>query len=81
MRVFFILQLIPSRMRHVVLGTVILLVLGIAVFLVETHRTWGMILFLLALIFYGLFANPMKKVSEKTTPRPSPRASRKKRSR
>ncbi len=51
-------------MKHYLAGVVILLVLSIALFLVETHRQWSLIVFLLALIFYALFANPMKKAHE-----------------
>ena len=38
-------------MKHYLAGVVILLVLSIALFLVETHRQWSLIVFLLALIF------------------------------
>ena len=68
-------------MQRYVWGVAILLVLGIALFLVETHRTWGVILFLLALIFYGLFANPMHMVHKATfgeKPKSSRRSSRRK---
>ncbi|MBM3281921.1 MAG: hypothetical protein FJY86_01085 [Candidatus Diapherotrites archaeon] len=47
-------------MKHYLMGVAMLLVLSLALFLVETHRTWGLIVFMLALIFYALFANPWK---------------------
>lgn len=47
-------------MKHYLAGVAMLLVLSLALFLVETHRQWGLIIFLLALIFYALFANPWK---------------------
>jgi hypothetical protein len=47
-------------MKHYLAGVAMLLVLSLALFLVETHRQWGLIVFLLALIFYALFANPWK---------------------
>ncbi len=47
-------------MKHYLMGVAMLLVLSFALFLVETHRTWGLIIFMLALIFYALFANPWK---------------------
>ena len=53
-------------MKHYLMGVSILLVLGIALFLVETHRQWSLIVFLLAIIFYALFANPWKQVHEET---------------
>jgi len=49
-------------MRQYLFGVAILLVLAIALLLVETHRTWGLLILLLAIIFYGLFANPMKEI-------------------
>lgn len=51
-------------MRQYLFGVAILLVLAIALLLVETHRTWGLLVLLLAIIFYGLFANPMKEVHD-----------------
>lgn len=49
-------------MRRYLFGVAILLVMAVALLLVETHRTWGLLVLLLAIIFYGLFANPMKEV-------------------
>lgn len=49
-------------MKQYLFGVAILLVLAVALLLVETHRTWGLLILLLAIIFYGLFANPMKEV-------------------
>ncbi len=47
-------------MKHYLMGVAMLLVLALALFLVETHRQWSLIVFLLAIIFYALFANPWK---------------------
>ncbi len=53
-------------MKHYLAGVVMLLILALALFLVETHRQWGLVVFLLALIFYALFANPMKHAHRAT---------------
>ncbi len=66
-------------MKQYLFGVAILLVLAVALLLVETHRTWGLLVLLLAIIFYGLFANPMKEVHEDMIARsPKSPSSRKK---
>ncbi|MDP2666790.1 MAG: hypothetical protein Q8P05_04825 [Candidatus Diapherotrites archaeon] len=37
-------------------------VVGLVIYFTETGREWASIILLLAIIFYGLFANPMKEL-------------------
>lgn len=50
-------------------GLVVAIVLGMVFYFIETGNVWASIIILLAIIFYGLFANPMKELhAEKEKP-------------
>jgi ABC-type transport system involved in cytochrome bd biosynthesis fused ATPase/permease subunit len=52
-------------MERVFPASMALLVIIVSYIVLEEYRTWALILLLLFVIFYGLFANPMKKMSRK----------------